>query len=134
MLKSIKSDTQGNFITTFHIPAEINTGANEFIIKNEYGDLQSTNVNISEQKNRFLRQDVNFEITDIPAGIRLGETLSISGNGQPSNSLILTKKTGDIIEKIRVIDINSNGKWTYEEVIHTDEIIGPKTYFLKIGS
>ena len=52
-LKSTKTDKQGNFITTIHIPATV-IGTSEFIIKNEFGDLQNTSVSVSEAKNRFL--------------------------------------------------------------------------------
>ncbi len=132
LLKSTKTNEQGNFITTLHIPDTISTGTSEFIIKNEYGDLQSTTVNISEAKNRFLRQIANFEISDIPKEIRLGDTLSISGNGPPLSSVILTiNNEHDVTEKIRVLDINSNGNWIYEELITNDEVLGTKKYLLK---
>ncbi len=132
-LKSVKTDKQGNFITTLHIP-DTNIGASEFIIKNEFGDLQSTNVNISESKNRFLQETTEFEITDIPGEIRLEDTLSISGNGQPLTSIILSiKNEQNVLETIRIIDINPNGKWSFEEVIAIDEILGVKKYILKNG-
>ena len=134
LLESTKTDKQGNFITTLHIPDTINTGTNEFIIKNESGDLQSTSVNIAESKNRFLRQSSAFEITSIPPEIRLGETLSITGNGIPLSTIILTKNTENTVEKIRVIDINANGNWSFEELVEVDEIIGTKTYLLKNGA
>ena len=134
LLESTKTDKQGNFITTLHVPDTINTGTNEFIIKNEFGDLQSTSVNVAESKNRFLRQSSAFEITSVPSEIRLGETLSITGNGMPLSTIILTKNTENIVEKIRVIDINANGNWSFEELVGIDEIIGTKTYLLKNGS
>ena len=134
-LKSIKADEQGNFITTLHIPDTINPGTSEFIIKNEFGDLQTTNVNISEAKNRFLQEAVKFEIVNIPREVRLEETLSISGNGPPLTTIILSiTNEQDILEKIRVVDINPNGKWSFEEIVTTDEIIGAKIYLLKNGA
>ena len=134
-LKSIKTDEQGNFITTLHIPDTINPGTSEFIIKNEFGDLQTTNVNISESKNRFLQETTGFEITNIPREIRLEDTLSISGNGPPLTTIILSiNNEQDILEKIRVVDINANGKWSFEEIVTTDEIIGAKIYLLKNGA
>jgi len=133
-LKSIKTNKEGNFVTTLHIPDTINLGTSEFIIKNEFGDLQSTNVNISESKNRFLPEATGFEITNIPREIRLEDTLSISGNGPPLTTIILSiNNEQDILERVRVIDINANGKWSFEEIVTTDEIIGAKTYFLKNG-
>jgi len=128
-LKSIKTDKEGNFVTTLHIPDNINPGTSEFIIKNESGDLQSTNVNISESKNRFLQQATKFEITDIPRETRLKDTLSISGNGPPLTSIILSiNNEQNILEKVRVMDINANGKWSYEENLTTDELLGTKKY------
>ena len=133
-LKSIKTDKQGNFIATLHIPDTVNPGTSEFIIKNEFGDLQSTSINISESKNRFLRQASEFEITDIPREIRMEDTLSISGNGPPLTTIILSiNNEQDVLEKVRVIDINPNGKWSFEEIVTTDEILGAKTYILKNG-
>ena len=133
-LKPVKANEQGNFITTLHIPATINPGTSEFIIKNEFGDLQTTNVNIDEAKNRFLQEAAKFEIVNIPREVRLEETLSISGNGPPLTTIILSiTNEQDILEKIRVVDINPNGKWSFEEIVTTDEIIGAKTYLLKNG-
>ena len=133
-LKSIKTDKQGNFIATLHIPDTVNPGTSEFIIKNEFGDLQSTSISISESKNRFLRQASEFEITDIPKEIRMEDTLSISGNGPPLTTIILSiNNEQDVLEKVRVIDINPNGKWSFEEIVTTDEILGEKTYLLKNG-
>ena len=133
-LKSVKTDEQGNFITTLHIPDTVKTGTSEFIIKNEFGDLQTTNVNISESKNRFLRQASELEITDIPREIRLEDKMTISGNGPPLTTIILSiNNEQGALEKIRVIDINTNGKWAYEENITTDELLGTKTYLLKNG-
>jgi len=133
-LKSVKTDEQGNFITTLHIPDTVKTGTSEFIIKNEFGDLQTTNVNISESKNRFLRQTSELEITDIPREIRLEDKMTISGNGPPLTTIILSiNNEQGALEKIRVIDINTNGKWAYEENITTDQLLGTKTYLLKNG-
>ena len=133
-LKSTKTDKQGNFITTIHIPATV-IGTSEFIIKNEFGDLQTTNVNISEAKNRFLQEAVKFEIVNIPREVRLEETLSISGNGPPLTTIILSiTNEQDILEKIRVVDINANGKWSFEDIVNIDEVLGPKTYLLKNGA
>ena len=133
-LKSTKTDKQGNFITTIHIPDTV-IGTSEFIIKNEFGDLQNTNVSISEAKNRFLQQASEFEITDIPSEIRLENTLSISGNGPPLTTIVLSiNNEQNVLEKIHVVDINANGKWSFEDVVNIDEVLGPKTFLLKNGA
>jgi hypothetical protein len=134
LIKSSKTDDGGNFVTTLSIPDTINPGTSEFIIKNEFGDLQTTNVSISEEKNRLLREASNFELTSIPTEIRLDETLSFSGNAKPLTTIILTIKNEEgQTEKTRVVNVNANGKWEYEELITSKEILGTKTFMLKNG-
>jgi hypothetical protein len=53
ILKSVKTDEQGNFLTTISIPDTYDIGTTEFIIKDESGNFQNTSINIEEQKNRF---------------------------------------------------------------------------------
>ena len=134
LLRSTKADTEGKFFTTVHIPNTVNPGTGEFIIKNELGDLQTTAINISEAKNRFLRQDVGFDITSVPSIIRLDETLSISGNAKPLTAVILSLNNEQgITEKVHVVDVNANGKWIFEEQVTSEEIIGTKKLMLKNG-
>ena len=69
IIKSVKTDVQGNFLTTISIPDTSNVGTSEFLIKDESGNFQSTNINIEESKNRFLKT-TEFEVNNIPAEVR----------------------------------------------------------------
>ena len=131
ILKSINTDEQGNFLTTISIPDDYNTGTSEFIIKDESGNIQSSNFNIDEAKNRFLKT-TKFDIADIPAEIRYDETLTISGNAYPQSAIILSfENTDRVLEKTRVVTANSNGEWTFEETINRSEDIGEKYIIIK---
>ena len=68
ILKSIKTDEQGNFLTTISIPDTYNVGTGEFIIKDESENLQTTSINIEEPQNRFLKT-TTFEVTNTPPEI-----------------------------------------------------------------
>ncbi len=104
MLKTVDTDTNGNFITTISIPDSYNTGTSEFIIKDESGNIQSTNIQIDEKKNRFLKT-TKFTVDETPAQLRYDEVLNISGNAYPQSAVILTIKSEDgYIEKIRVVN------------------------------
>ena len=46
ILKSVKTDEQGNFLTTISIAETYKVGTSEFIIKDESGNFQSTNIKI----------------------------------------------------------------------------------------
>ena len=131
MVKSVETDKQGNFLTTISIPETYKVGASEFIIKSESGNFQSTNINIEESENRFLKT-AKFEVNDIPAEVRLDELLTISGNAYPQSAIILAFENNDrVLEKVRVVTANSNGEWIFEEITDRNESIGEKFVIFK---
>ena len=131
ILKSVKTDEQGNFLTTISIPDTYEIGTSEFIIEDESGNFQSTNIYIEEQKNRFLKTE-KFEVNNIPPEIRLGETLTVSGNAYPQSAIILAFEDMDrVLEKVRVVTASANGEWVFEEVIDQTNNIGEKYVIFK---
>jgi uncharacterized DUF497 family protein len=131
ILKSIKTDKQGNFLTTISIPDSYNIGMSEFIIKDESENIQTTSINIEEAKNRFIKTS-KFEVDDTPAEIRYEETLTISGNAEPQSAVIISFENNErILEKIRVVSSNANGEWVYEETIERTNAIGEKFVILE---
>jgi len=133
-LKSTKSDPQGNFITTIRIPDTVDIGLNEFKITNEIGNSQISSVIINEQKNRLIKAGQviqEFKITDIPQSVILDETLSISGVGQPSSSVMVTMKNEDVIETIQVVDVGVNGEWNFQRPISGGDELGDRTIIIR---
>ena len=129
ILKSVKTDSQGNFLTTISIPTTNQAGVGVFTIRDESGNAQSTNINIEEAKNRFL-QTARFEVNNIPAQVGFDEKLVISGNAYPQSAIIIQIEDMDrILEKVRVVTANSNGDWVYEEDIDRTTVLGSK-YFI----
>jgi len=131
ILKSVNTDKQGNFLTTISIPDAYNVGTSEFIIKDESENIQTTNINVKEPKNRFLKTS-NFEVNSIPAEIRYEETLTISGNAYPQSAIIIAFENNErILEKIRVVSANANGEWVFEETIERTDNLGEKFIIFK---
>ena len=131
ILKSVETDKQGNFLTTISIPETYKVGTSEFIIKSESGNFQSTNINIEESENRFLKT-AKFEVNDIPAEVRLDELLTISGNAYPQSAIILAFENNDrVLEKVRVITASASGEWIFEELIDQNNNIGEKYVIFK---
>jgi len=131
ILKSVNTDKQGNFLTTISIPDAYNIGTSEFIIKDESGNIQTTNINIKESKNRFLKTS-EFEINNIPAEIRYEETLTISGSAYPQSAIIIAFENNErVLEKTRVISANANGEWVFEETIERTDDLGEKFVIFK---
>ena len=131
MVKSVETDKQGNFLTTISIPETYKVGPSEFIIKSESGNFQSTNINIEESENRFLKT-AKFEVNDIPAEVRLDELLTISGNAYPQSAIILAFENNDrVLEKVRVITASASGEWIFEERIDQNDNTGEKYVIFK---
>jgi len=131
ILKSINTDKQGNFLTTISIPDAHNVGTSEFIIKDEFDNIQTTNINIEESKNRFLKTS-EFEVNSVPAEIRYEETLTISGSAYPQSAIIIAFENNErVLEKTRVISANANGEWVFEETIERTENLGEKFVIFK---
>jgi len=131
ILKSVKTDEQGNFLTTISIPDTYDVGTSEFIIKNESGNFQSTNINIEEQKNRFLKTS-EFKVNSIPAEISYDEILTVSGTAYPQSAVIIKfENDARDLEKTRVVAANTNGEWVFEETINRTDPIGEKYVIFK---
>jgi hypothetical protein len=131
ILKSVNTDKQGNFLTTISIPDAYNVGASEFIIKDEFENIQTTSINIKESKNRFLKTS-NFEVNSIPAEIRYEETLTLSGTAYPQSAIIIIFENNErTLEKIHVTQANANGEWVFEETIERAENLGEKYVIFK---
>jgi len=131
ILKSVNTDKQGNFLTTISIPDAYNVGTSEFIIKDEFENIQTTSINVEEAKNRFLKTS-NFEIDSVPAEIRYEETLTISGSAYPQSAIIIAFENNErVLEKTRVISANTNGEWVFEEMIERTDDLGEKFVIFK---
>jgi len=131
LLKSVNTDKQGNFLTTISIPDAHNIGTSEFIIKDESDNIQTTNINVEEPKNRFLKTS-NFEVNSVPAEIRYEETLTISGSAYPQSAIIIAFENNErVLEKTRVVSANANGEWVFEETIERTDNLGEKFVIFK---
>ena len=133
-LKSAKSDSQGNFITTIKIPDSIGTGISKFKIVDEFGSSQISSVKINERQNRLIKEGQviqEFKINNMPESVTLDNTLSISGVGQPSNPVLITIKNEDTIETIQVVDIGVNGEWNFQKPITADDELGDRTIIIR---
>jgi len=131
ILKSVNTDKLGNFLTTISIPDVYNVGTSEFIIKDEFENIQTTNINIGESKNRFLKTS-EFEVDSIPAEIRYEETLTISGSAYPQSAIIIAFENNvRIFEITRVVSANANGEWVLEETIERTDNLGEKFIIFK---
>ena len=128
LFETILADNQGNFKTTITIPPSLGIGVSNFVIIDEFNNTTTTEVKIEEQLNRFLDTELNFGVTSFNQKIKADDTFSVSGSAPPNTGVILTfKNEGGVIEKYRVVNVDSKGVWNFGEVIGTDVALGKKT-------
>ena len=128
LFETILADNQGNFKTTITIPQSLGIGVSNFVIIDEFNNTTTTEVKIEEQLNRFLDTELNFGVTSFNQKIKADDTFSVSGSAPPNTGVILTFKNEDgVIEKYRVVNVDSKGVWNFGEVIGADVALGKKT-------
>ena len=126
--ETILADNQGNFKTTITIPSSLEIGVSNFVIIDEFNNTTTTEVKIEEQLNRFLDTELNFGVTSFNQKVKADDTFSVSGSAPPNTGVILTfKNEGGVIEKYRVVNVDSKGVWNFGEVIGADVALGKKT-------
>ena len=128
LFETILADNQGNFKTTITIPSSLGIGVSNFVIIDEFNNTTTTEVKIEEQLNRFLDTELNFGVTSFNQEIKADDMFSVSGSAPPNTGVILTfKNEGGVIEKYRVVNVDSKGVWNFGEVIGADVALGKKT-------
>ena len=124
LLESIKTDQNGNFITTLNIPSTTKIGINDFQIKRQDGVYESTKLKINDALNRFYETEHRFGITTIPETVKLEDTLNISGTAKAQSGVILSFKNGNVLDAKHVVIADASGKWNYDETISSDTLVG----------
>jgi len=131
LLESIKTDQNGNFITTLNIPATTKIGINDFQIKRQDGVYESTKLKINDALNRFYETEHRFGITTIPETVKLEDTLNISGTAKAQSGVILSFKAENILESKHVVITDTTGNWIYDKTIGSDMLVGVKSIIIE---
>jgi len=123
-LDSFETDENGHFIFTTKLPEGQKAARVDFIIKDDEGNQKSLSLRIGEEETRVI-EDVRLTITGFPTKINPGDVILISGTGDPGSALTANIKTSDGETLTRVVvQINPNGKWTFETVIPVNTPLG----------
>ena len=130
-LGSIRTDQNGNFITTINIPSTTKIGMNDFQIKRQDGVYENTEIKINDALNRFYDTEDRFGITTLPETIKLEDTLNISGTAKAHSGVILSFKDGTLLETKHVAIADATGKWSYEKPISSDTLVGLKSLIIE---
>ncbi len=135
-IQSFDTDGSGHFIFTSSIPKNQNAERVDFIIKDSTGNEKSISLRIGEVDDRMTSsENVPLKINPIPPVVHRGDTIQVTGTGFPGSTITGTIKneSGEITTTI-AIDVDLNGKWTYDAIIPIDAAFGKYTSEITDGT
>ena len=116
---SFETDENGHFMTTMKIPEKQNADRVDFKIKDMKGEEKKISLRIGEIDNRIpISDDIKLTIMGLPNIIHRGDTLEISGTGDPGSAITaeITTPEGEIINS-RTAEVDTKGNWELEEPV-----------------
>jgi len=124
LLDSFETDENGHFIFTTKLPQAQKAARVDFIVRDDAENYKVLSLRIGEGETRVV-EDVRLTITGLPSKINPGDVVLISGTGNPGSALTANIRTPDgEILTTGAIQINANGKWTFETLIPVNTPLG----------
>ena len=125
MVKLIKIDGDGKFISTATIPNDITSDRTDFVLVDSGGTEKNISMRLSDTQNREISQDVKILIEHTESSVKRGEVVKIKGNATPDTTLTITAKNklGKILS-INTIITGFDGKWEFDHLFPTDLNLG----------
>ena len=125
MVKLIKIDGDGKFISTATIPNDITSDRTDFVLVDSGGTEKNISMRLSDTQNREISQDVKISIEHTESSVKRGEVVKISGNATPDTTLTITAKNklGKILS-INTITTGFDGKWEFDQLFPTNLSLG----------
>jgi hypothetical protein len=135
-MESFETDGNGHFIFTSSIPENQKSDRVDFKIKDSKGNEKSISLRIGEEGDRMSSsQDIPLTINPTPPVIFRGNSLTVTGTGPPGTTVTGTTKneSGEVITTI-AIDVDLDGKWSYDALIPIDTPFGKYTAEITDGT
>ena len=135
-IQSFDTDGNGHFIFTSSIPENQNADRVDFKIKDSKGNEKSISLRISDEGDRMTSsENVPLTINPTPPVIYRGDSVAVTGTGLPGSTVTGTTKneSGEVMTTI-AIDIDLDGKWSYEALIPIDTPFGKYTAEITDGT
>ena len=125
MVKLIKIDGDGKFISTATIPNDITSDRTDFVLVDSGGTEKNISMRLSDTQNREISQDVKISIEHTESSVKRGEVVKINGNATPDTTLTITAKNklGKILS-INTITTGFDGKWEFDQLFPTNLSLG----------
>ena len=125
MVKLIKIDNNGKFISTASVPNDLSPDRTEFALVDSGGTEKMISIRVNDSEIRELSTDAKISIEFTPKSAKRGETITLEGVASPDSTLTVTSKYqhGDVLS-IDTITTDFNGKWKFDKLFPTDLSLG----------
>jgi len=125
MIKMIKIDSDGKFISTATIPSNINSDRTNFVLVDSGGTEKEISMRLITTENREISHDVKISIEHTNSSVKRGDTVKLQGNATPDTTLTLTTKNkmGKVLG-INTINTGFDGKWEFDILFPIDLNLG----------
>jgi len=135
-MESFETDGNGHFIFTSAIPENQKSDRVDFKIKDSKGNEKSISLRIGEEGDRMSSSDnIPLTINPTPPVVFRGNLISVTGTGPPGTTITGTTKneSGEVVTTI-AIDVDLDGKWSYDALIPIDTPFGKYTAEITDGT
>jgi hypothetical protein len=135
-IQSFETDDNGRFIFTSAIPENQKSDRVDFKIKDSKGNEKSISLRIGEEGDRMSSsQDIPLTINPTPPVIFRGDSITVTGTGSPGTTITgTTKNESDEVVTTIAIDVDLDGKWSYDALIPIDTPFGKYTAEITDGT
>ena len=125
IIKLIKIDGDGKFISTAAIPNDITADRTEFVLIDSGGTEKKISLRLVDTENREISKDVKILIQHTNASVKRGEEVKLQGDATPDTTLTITTKNklGKILA-INTITTGFDGKWEFNKIFPNDLNLG----------
>ncbi len=135
-IQTFDTDDNGHFMFTSAVPENQNAERVDFEIKDSKGNEKSISLRISDEGDRMSSsEDVPLTFGPLPPVIFRGDSITVSGTGLPGSTVTGTTKneSGEVVTTI-AIDVDLDGRWSYDAMIPIDTPFGVYTAEITDGS
>jgi len=125
-IQAFETDGNGHFIFTSAIPENQDAERVDFKISDSKGNEKSISIRIGDEGDRMTSsEDIPLTFHPTPPVIFRGDSVSVSGTGNPGSTVTGTTKneSGEIVTTI-AIDVDLDGNWSYDALIPIDTPFG----------
>jgi hypothetical protein len=135
-LDDFTTDNTGHLIAKSKIPISMESDRIEFSLVDKDGNKKTVSIRIEHVENQLVNPKVkHITITEFSELVQPGQTVHVSGTGEPGSTITITAKdpVGNKFYEV-AIPVDTQGNWSHETIIPPDAGIGSRQVEISDGT